>query len=34
MVAFTECFRPDEARAASVLNGIKNEPFYEFIGAK
>ena len=28
-----QCFiRPDKARAASVLNGFKNEPFYEFIG--
>ena len=23
---------PDKPRAASVLNGFKNEPFYEFIG--
>ena len=24
--------RPDKTRAASVLNGFKNEPFYEIIG--
>ena len=24
--------RPDKTRAVSVLNGFKNESFYEFIG--
>ena len=27
-----QCFRPDKTRAASVLNGFKNEPLYEFLG--
>ena len=27
-----ESFRPNKTRAASVLNGFKNEPFSEFLG--
>ena len=27
-----ECFISDKARTASVLNGLKNDPSYEFIG--
>ena len=27
-----EFYRPDKTRTMSVLNGFKNEPFYEFIG--
>jgi hypothetical protein len=28
----TESFISDKARTASVLNGLKNDPSYEFIG--
>jgi hypothetical protein len=30
--ATAECFISDKARIASVLNSLKNEPPYEFIG--
>ena len=30
--ATLECFTSDKARTASVLNGLKNDPSYEFIG--
>ena len=29
--AITKCFIPDKTRAASLLNGFKNEPFRKFI---
>jgi hypothetical protein len=29
--ATAECFISDKARIASVLNGLKNDPSYEFI---
>ena len=30
----TECFIPDKTRTASLLNGLKNEPFRKFIDVK
>ena len=32
MRAQLECFISDKARTASVLNGLKNDPFKELIG--
>jgi hypothetical protein len=31
--AIAECFNiSDKSRTVSVLNGLRNDPFYEFIG--